>query len=88
MSSGITVKTLDIAGGRQLNGGQSFFNVDAALVVLLGDPVEPHGPGIHAAPKMVEGSSWMDLNGTPVCREGHLASCGHKTTGRAWFRIP
>lgn len=87
MSYGIAVKSLDSAGGAQLAGGQGFFKVDSALVVLLGDPVEPHGPAVHAGPVMAQGSGWMRLNGTPVCRLGHLASCGHPSTGRPWFRI-
>ena len=52
------------------------------------DPVTGHGNGPHAGPVMAEGSPWMKINGTPVCREGHLASCGHPSTGRPWWRIP
>jgi len=62
--------------------------VDGQRVVLLGDPIMPHGLGKHGAPVMAEGSDWLSLNGTPACREGHLASCGHPSTGRPWFRIP
>ena len=88
MGFGIAVKALDSAGGAQLNGGQSFFSVESQPVVLLGDPITAHGLPPHAAPTMVEGSSWMTLNGVPVCRQGHLASCGHASTGRPWFTIP
>lgn len=88
MSHGIAVYLLDIAGGQQLNGGQTFFKVDGQNVILLGDPIKPHGAGLHGAPVMAEGSAWMSLNGTPVCRESHLANCLHPTTGRPWFRIP
>ena len=88
MSHGIAVQGLDSAGGTQLNGGQDFFKVEGAAVILLGDPVAGHGLPPHAAPVMVEGSSWMSLNGTPVCRAAHVASCGHSSTGRPWFRIP
>lgn len=88
MSHGIAVKALDSAGGQQLNGGQNFFKVDAQNVILLGDQIDPHGAGLHGAPVMAEGSDWMSLNGTPVCREGHLANCQHPSTGRPWFRIP
>lgn len=86
---GIAVKTLDHAGGAQLAGGQDWFRVEDELVVLLGDPVTPHAPGgVHAAsPVMVEGSDWMTIDGVPVCRQGHAASCGHLTTGRASFLI-
>jgi uncharacterized Zn-binding protein involved in type VI secretion len=88
MSYGIAVKGLDSAGGTQLAGGQSFFSVENALVVLLGDPVAGHGLPPHAAPVMAQGSGWMTLGGVPVCREGHAASCGHPSTGRGWFGIP
>ncbi|MFC5393079.1 PAAR domain-containing protein [Bosea vestrisii] len=86
---GIAVKTEDSAGGTQLAGGQDFVTVDGKLVVLLGDPVEPHptGPPHSTAPVMAEGCAWLTINGKPVCREGHKASCGHPTTGRAWVQI-
>lgn len=86
---GITVKTEDAAGGTQLAGGQDFVTVDGKLVVLLGDPVQPHpvGPPHSAAPKMAEGCSWLLINGKQVCREGHKADCGHPTTGRPWVQV-
>jgi uncharacterized Zn-binding protein involved in type VI secretion len=65
------------------------FSVDGQPVVVLGDAVEPHAPPVHKAPiKMVQASGWMSLNGVPVCHAGHLASCGHASTGRGWFNIP
>jgi uncharacterized Zn-binding protein involved in type VI secretion len=88
MSFGIAVKGLDSAGGIQLAGGQSGWTVEGADIVLLGDPVAGHGLPPHAAPVMSQGSSWMTINGTPVVRQGHLASCGHPSTGRSWFTLP
>lgn len=85
MTFPIAVKSLDSAGGTQLAGGQDFFFVEDQPVVLLGDPIVPHGDGPHAGPYMAQGSSWMTLNGIPVCRESHLANCGHPSTGRTWF---
>ena len=86
---GIAVQGLDQAGGAQLAGGQDFVRVNGALVVLLGDPVTPHGPPIppHTAPVMAEGCAWLTINGVPVCREGHAANCGHVTTGRDWVQV-
>lgn len=87
---GIAVKSLDSAGGAQLAGGQDFVTVEGELVVLLGDPVTPHAPirtPHFAGPVMVEGCDWLTINGVPVCREGHAASCGHTTTGRPWAEI-
>ena len=89
MSYGIAVRNLDRAGGRQLGGGQSFFLVQGEPVIVLGDEVEPHAPPVHKPViRMVEATSWMTLNGQPVCRAGHLASCTHTSSGRDWFQIP
>lgn len=85
--TGIARRSLDTAGGVQLAGGQSWFFVDAQPVVLKGDPIAPHGVGPHAAPVMAQGSDYWTIDGVPVCRAGHLASCGHPTTGAAWFTI-
>lgn len=89
MAHGIARKTLDSAGGVQLAGGQGFVTVDGQLVVLLGDPVTPHAPGPpHSAnPVMAQGSSFVSINAIPVCREGHLADCGHATTGAGWCTL-
>lgn len=89
MGHGIAVKTADEAGGPQLAGGQDFVTIDGLLIVLLGDPVTPHPPAPphSAAPKMAQGAAWFRINGIPVCREAHLADCGHPTTGRGWIRL-
>lgn len=84
---GIARKNVDTAGGTQLNGGQDFVRVEGELWVLKGDPVEGHGVAEHGGPIMAEGSSFVRINGTPVCREGHLASCGHASTGSSAMRI-
>lgn len=84
---GITVKGSDSAGGTQLAGGQSEFIVNGQPVVVLGDPVAGHGEPPHTSPTMVQGSSWMTWNGIPVVRAGHLASCGHSTTGQSNWDI-
>jgi uncharacterized Zn-binding protein involved in type VI secretion len=86
---GITVKTADQAGGAQLAGGQNFVTAGGLLVVVLGDPIEPHpmGPPHDTNPVMAEGCDWLTINGKPVCREGHKANCGHATTGRPWVQV-
>jgi uncharacterized Zn-binding protein involved in type VI secretion len=86
---GIAVRSLDIAGGAQLAGQQDFVTAEGELVVLNGDPVTPHGPPVplHTGPNMAEGCSWFKIGGIEVCREGHLANCGHATTGRSWFQV-
>lgn len=83
---GVARQTVDSAGGAQLAGGQAFVRIDGHLVVLLGDPVAAHGIAPHAAPVMAQGSTFVRINGVPVCLAGHLASCGHASTGSAWVR--
>lgn len=87
---GIACVGIDYAGGIQLGMQGAGFTVDGATVVLLGDHVASHPPlPPHVGnPVMAEGSPSFRFNGIPVCREGHLASCGHATTGRPFFRIP
>jgi uncharacterized Zn-binding protein involved in type VI secretion len=84
---GITVKGKDSAGGVQLAGQQSAWLVEGAAIVLKGDPVAGHGQAPHSGPVMAQGSGWMTLNGVPVVRAGHVATCGHAATGRGWFDI-
>lgn len=83
----VAVKGLDSAGGPQLAGHQGWFLVEGQPVVCLGDPVTPHGTPPHDAPRMVEGSGWISIDGAEVCRAGDKASCGHASTGRDWFNV-
>lgn len=87
---GIAVQSDDTAGGAHLAGGQSKFKIKGKLAVVLNDPVTPHAPPFlpHTAPYMAQATSNFRIAGKPVCREGHLANCGHATTGRPFFRIP
>lgn len=84
---GIARVGLDSAGGTILGGGQGFVTVEGALWAVLGDAVAGHGLVPHDAPVMAAGSSFIRINGIPVCREGHAASCGHTATGSATMRI-
>lgn len=87
MSYGIAVVGSDSAGGTQLGGGQDFFRVEGQFVVVKGDRVAGHGDSPHSSPSMAQGSNWFTLNGIPVVRAGHAASCGHTSSGRAWFTL-
>ncbi len=78
---GIACVGSDSAGGTQLGGGQGFVRATGDIAVIEGDPVAGHGRGTHAAPAMAEGSSFVRISGVPVCRAGHLATCGHPSTG-------
>ena len=81
---------VDFAGGVQLGAQAAKFKVRGNPVVVIGDAVAPHPPAPphSASPVMAEGSAKFRVGGIPVCREGHLASCGHPTSGRSFFRIP
>jgi uncharacterized Zn-binding protein involved in type VI secretion len=82
---GLARRRLDSAGGTQAGGHQNWFLIDGEPVVVIGDPVEPHGPPVpHDAAVMAEGLDWFTLDGKPACRAGHAASCGHATTGADW----
>ena len=81
MMPGIARKTTDTAGGPHLAGGQDTVTANGQIVVVLGDPVTPHGILLHAAPIMVEASSTVSAGGIPVCRQGDLANCGDASTG-------
>lgn len=84
---GIAVKSLDFAGGAQLDTGQDFVTAEGMLVIVIGDPVTPHGDEPHDNPHMAQGCDWFTIAGKKVCREGHLADCGHATTGRPWVQV-
>lgn len=87
---GVACVSVDMAGGVQLGMQAEKFKVRGNPVVVIGDHVASHPPlPPHVGdPVMVQGTAKFRVNGIPVCREGHLASCGHATTGRPFFRIP
>lgn len=87
---GIALVGVDMAGGVQLGLQVPWFRVNGSAAVVVGDAVAPHPPvpPHSTAPTMAEGSASFRIGGIPACREGHLATCGHATTGRGFFRIP
>lgn len=78
---GIARVGIDTAGGTILGGGQSTVFVNGALVAVLGDAVQGHGPGPHGSPVMIEASNNVFAENIGVCREGDEASCGDVATG-------
>jgi uncharacterized Zn-binding protein involved in type VI secretion len=80
---GVARRHLDTAAGLQIGVGQTWITVEDQLWIILGDVNTPHMPRPHTpgGDNMVQGSSWISIDGIPVCREGHLAGCGHPTTG-------
>ncbi|MDQ0510881.1 PAAR domain-containing protein [Ancylobacter amanitiformis] len=87
---GVACVSVDVAGGVQLGMQAAKFKVRGQPVVVVGDAVAPHPPDPphSAAPYMVEGTAKFRVSGIAVCRAGHVANCGHPTTGRPFFRIP
>jgi Uncharacterized conserved protein len=87
---GIACVGVDYAGGVQLGMQAAKFRVRGAPAVVAGDAVAPHPPlPPHTTnPVMAQGTPTFRIGGIPTCREGHVASCGHATTGRSFFRIP
>lgn len=85
---GVARKGSDSAGGTHLGGGQDWVKIDGDLVVLVGDGVAAHPPcpdiPVHCAPTMAQGSAWVKIDNTPICRAGDAATCGHASTGSDW----
>jgi hypothetical protein len=92
---GVAVKGRDKAGDRQgKTVKHDWFRLttpgaagSSDPVITVGDAVHDHGDGPHDEAAMVEGETWFRLNGSPVSRAGHKASCGDPSTGRVWFRL-
>ena len=51
------------------------------LVIIDGDDVEGHGPGIHAGPTMIAGSNNVFVHNTPIVNRGDKATCDDVSTG-------
>ncbi len=88
---GVARQAMDTAAGVQIGARQGFVTVQGVLWMVLGDVnaahlpfIPPHLPGPDA---MAQGSSFITINGIPVCRQGHSAGCGHPTTGADFMKI-
>lgn len=78
----------DLAGGLIVGPGKPNWTWNGKPISVLGDAILPHGSGPHAGPKIVQGSSWMTIDGIPVTHTGDAASCGHTAVGTAPADIP
>jgi len=85
--TGLARVGIDAAGGIVLGGLQHFARVAGAKIAVLGDAVAGHGKDEHAGPVMAQGSVFARINGIPICRAGHQASCGHAVSGAAFARL-
>ena len=77
---GVTRKSMDIAGGRLIQGSSNVI-VNGKPAVRLHDHVAGHGLSPHSGPIMIKGSGTVFVNGKPLCRAGDPASCGHRASG-------
>lgn len=86
---GVARRSVDVARGAQIGGNQNWVSVEHQLWMVLGDVNAPHGfpPHVPGGDNMAQGSSFISIDGIPVCREGHLAGCGHATTGSRFMFI-
>lgn len=80
---GVARRSVDTAAGAQIGLGQNWVSVEKQIWIVLGDVNTPHRPRPHTpgGDNMAQGSSFITIDGIPVCREGHSAGCGHPTTG-------
>ena len=86
---GVARRAMDTAAGAQIGARQTFVTVESMLWMVLGDVNAAHGlfPHVPGPDAMAQGSSFVSINGIPVCREGRLAGCGHPTTGAQFMKI-
>ena len=70
----------DTAGG-DLIPSQGSVYADGELVIVKGDNVAPHGPGIHASAVTTATTGSVYVGGVLVTREGDPATCGDPATG-------
>lgn len=83
---GVSITGVNMAGGI-IQPKQTWFQVEGNPVSIVGCEVMPHGPGLHLKPTMAEGAGFFTIDGIPICREGHKATCGHATNGQGWFDV-
>lgn len=83
---GVSLESIDSAGGALISANQSFVTANGLRVIVMRDPVTPHGQPPHSpAPTMAQGLPWFTINGIPVVVAGMSATCGHTATGQTWF---
>ncbi len=81
--TGCARRSQDTAAGTQIGAGQTWVYVESDWWMQLGDVNAAHGlpPHIPGPDAMAQGSTFVAVDGVPVCRAGHVAGCGHPTSG-------
>lgn len=78
---GVSREGVDTAGGSILNASPPTVFVNGRGIIVLGDPVTPHGTSPHSSPVMSQSSATVSAYGILICRAGDSATCGHLATG-------
>ena len=83
MAHGAARRSVDVARGAQIGLRQNFTYLENLHWMVLGDVNAPHKlpPHVPGPDAMAQGSPFCFVNGISACRQGHLAGCGHPTTG-------
>ena len=81
-----TRATVDTAGGI-IGPTQAWVRIDGLPWATVGSAVASHGSDAHAAATMIEGATFLKIDGIPVCHQGNAASCGHVSTGSGPVRV-
>ncbi len=84
--AGICRNTTDSAGGALIKS-QSTVLANGKEVIVHGDSVTGHGPGVHAGPTMIAGSKNVEIGGIAVCNAGDAATCGHTASGSSTVTV-
>lgn len=87
--TGLARRDADSAAGAQIGLNQDWVTIDGLHWMILGDINAAHGfpPHVPGPDAMAQGSTWVTIDGIPVCRAGHIAGCGHPTTGSEWATL-
>lgn len=74
---------VDTAAGVHISGPNTFVTIGGAYWVTIGEINAAHGilPHLPGPDAMAQGSSFVTINGIPVCVAGHAAGCGCATSG-------
>ena len=78
---------IDTAGGKLISRGQNFVRYNGNKIIVLNDPVTPHGIPPHSSAVMISCSNFVRINNLGVVRQNDRASCGHIATASSTVNI-
>ena len=77
----------DLAGGPISFSPQTVVFVNGLPLAVVGSTIAAHGSAPHGSATLPVGSPVMAINGLPVVRTGHVASCGDVVVGTTHVRL-